>query len=438
MKSPLNGCYCGEILTGAESEVFTCAKCGHWFHAKCIPSATKPSRRWLCPGCKEESNKPTLGILQSHLNRCQMLKVALSEEQEIQNIIDRYQEWSDHVQHQLQSHESSHLIGGDPELSLKDYQLSGIWKQALVIGVDSREIASRALSAMKVEKSRPIIQTHLQEGGPTRFDIERCRKEEIPLYIVAKKPQVEIIETFIENSVKVEDPELEDPLISVAKRALISVKNWDTECQQLSCLLSEYAGQPIEQIPSELLRRTHEHIDKATTMKIQVNREALENLIFQSTAYCICRQTNDMNRPMLACEEEEDCPILWFHHRCVGLSETEAPPPGYKCPQCCCRKGEVYPYKLPRGSELEFARQYGLQDSCPVFGAPQMSSSETGPVLSTESSTAGLDISKLFSEVASQWESWTEIDRLRVLEHVSECVREESRRIHELQQKAKR
>eukprot|EP00210_Caulerpa_lentillifera_P004316 g4119.t1 len=450
----LNGCYCGNINSaGVQLDTIHCAKCSHWYHMRCIPYLVKSSRRWLCPGCKEEANKPSIGVLQSHLNRCQMLKVSLSEEKKLKLVISRYHEWLSSIRRQLEAHERSHLIGGEPNDALTDYELSLLWKQALIVGVDSREVANRALSAMKVEKYRPIIRRHLQEGGPTRFDIERCRKEEIPLYIVAKKPQVEVVRSFVENSAKFDGDNpttivAEDPLMTLAKRALVSVQNWEAECQKLSCLLSAHAGRPIEQVPCELLHKTHEHIDKATTMKIQVDRTALEQLIFQSTAYCVCRQTNDMDRPMLACEEEDDCPILWFHHRCVGLSETEAPPPGFKCPQCCFRKGQIYPYKLPRGSEMEFARQYGVQDSNPVFPVQMTAAESETSVLDemtttmttrkTYSTTAGLDISKLFSEVASDWANWSDIERLRVLEHVSDCVREESRRIHEMQQKAKR
>lgn len=119
--------------------------------------------------------------------------------------------------------------------------------------------------------------------------------------------------------------------------------------------------------------------------------------------------------------------------RCVGLNENDLPPPGYRCPHCCLRKGEKYPYPLPPGSASELSRQYASQ-TVPAFapvvanGPPAMSSAPLGSVPS-------VDIPSVFSEVASMWSQWNDIERLRVLERIGECVREESRRIHEQQQR---
>jgi len=215
----------------------------------------------------------------------------------------------------LSRHEASQTKPGNCPAPLDVSELACIWKQSLTIGVHCKDVLDRAARATKAAQCRALLVEHLEGSGLTTFDIPRCRKEEIPLHIVDKKPQVEIVRTFIENSVESDDPATMDPLVGKAKAALAAVYKWEAECQELTMLLDRHAGQSIERVPAELLRRTSDHIDKATTIRVQVSREALERLIFQSTPYCICRQTNDSERPMLACEEEEDCPILWFHHR---------------------------------------------------------------------------------------------------------------------------
>ena len=311
-----NGCYCGQ-LQGLEP-LLTCAKCGHWYHATCIPTVTKSSRRWLCNGCKSAAHRletPTCLTLQNHLAAYRLLKVSMSEERVLEAMLYHYQLWLNKVEELLTRHEANQTADRDPAAVLDVSELSCIWKQSMVIGIQSKDVTERAIRAIKVTQCRSIIQEHLQDRGLTSFDIPRCRKEEIPLHIIDKKPQVEIVRMFVENSVQTEDPEKMDPLVQAAKAALAVVYQWEAECQELTALLNRHRGEPIEQVPKELLRRTSEHIDKATTIRVQVNREALEHLIFQSTAYCICRQTNDSERPMLACEEEDECPILWFHHR---------------------------------------------------------------------------------------------------------------------------
>ena len=87
---------------------------------------------------------------------------------------------------------------------------------------------------------------------------------------------------------------------------------------------------------------------------------------------------------------------------------------------------------------MELARQIGAtqhRTSLPVptqTQQPPVSSCDPGQQITMH----GMDIASLFSDVASRWGQWTDIERLRVLEHVGECVREESRRIHEQQQRA--
>lgn len=314
--SGFNGCYCGQ-LQGLDP-LLTCAKCSHWYHAACIPSVIKPSRRWMCNACVSGAHRPEAPshmVMQNLLAAFRVLKVSLNEERVLEALLYHFQTWHARVTEMLDKHEVNQTSNRDPPAVLDVAELSCIWKQSLVIGIQCKEITERAIRATKVTQCRALIQEHLQDGGPTRFDIPRCRKEEIPLHIVDKKPQTEIVRTFVENSVQTDDPQLTDPLVHTAKAALAMVYKWEAECQELTSLLDRHAGEPIEHVPKELLRRTNEHIDKATTIRVQVNRDALEHLIFQSTAYCICRQTNDSERPMLACEEEDDCPILWFHHR---------------------------------------------------------------------------------------------------------------------------
>lgn len=314
--SGFNGCYCGQVQ-GLDT-LLTCSKCNHWYHAACIPTQTKSSRRWLCHGCKSSNHRieqPSHRVLQEHLDAYRRLNVFLTEERILETILSQFHAWHAKVTEMLGVHENYQMDSKNGTKPLYLSELSCIWKQSMVIGIQCEELTERALRAVKVAECRDRIQEHLQDGGPTRFDIPRCRKEEIPLHIIDKKPPIEMVRTFVENSVTSDDPSKMDPLVHTAKAALATVYKWEAECQELISKLDHHSGNSIEHVPKELLRRTNEHINKATTICIQVNRDCLERLIFQSTPYCICRQTNDSDRPMLACEEEDDCPILWFHHR---------------------------------------------------------------------------------------------------------------------------
>lgn len=81
--------------------------------------------------------------------------------------------------------------------------------------------------------------------------------------------------------------------------------------------------------------------------------------------YCLCRESYDRDRPMVACDECEE----WYHYECVGLrapkddeDDNEVAPKNFMCPPCCMK----VLLQSPSFLIAHLPCTAGLADSCPL------------------------------------------------------------------------
>ncbi|XP_077861678.1 inhibitor of growth protein 5-like [Saccoglossus kowalevskii] len=61
------------------------------------------------------------------------------------------------------------------------------------------------------------------------------------------------------------------------------------------------------------------------------NFKSVEDEILEDDEYCYCCGTETME--MIACDGK-DCPVVWFHYTCVGLSANTVPEGDWTCRIC--------------------------------------------------------------------------------------------------------
>lgn len=435
-------CYCGQGRGCGPA--LTCNECKDWVHIECLPANTKTSRKFVCPLCvgKSEVNRPTHAELRALLEAARQLHAVVPEEAELEAIVKHYQQWHAHVTGLLDGHTASRLVGGDPSGLLPNSVVDSILKQTVMVSVDSSALQERVLDHKKCEEWRLKVRDLLLQGEKRKHSILKCRREEVRIRWNEVKPTIEELQDLINESSTLRMDHQRDAMMCSAMYSISSCRQWAIEGRSIEALLAAHAGEPIAQVPAELLERTKSHIAYAQQIQLHVDPDVLEYLVHQSTPYCLCKQTNEIDRPMLACENEEKCPVLWYHHECVGLDAHSAPPPGYKCPHCCGAEGLPYPYDLPKKYAVDLVNQYGVATlfgdiECPVknesksdvhVNGGQNSFHESSPVVE-ETELLDLDMGQFLANLAVQWGSLSPGDRIQELERLENKMVDERKRL---------
>ncbi|GMH44241.1 hypothetical protein BSKO_12175 [Bryopsis sp. KO-2023] len=451
-QGPLKACYCGCVTP--DSPALTCVGCKEWIHLECLPVYAKASRKFLCPMCVPmcEINRPTHAELRVLLEAARQLRVRVPEEGQLNAIVKHYQQWHSHVTALLDGHDASRLVGGDPDGLLPEAVIHSMVKQTVMVGVDSTALHERVLDHRKSEFWRSRVQHLMLLGERTKTRIPKCRREDVPVRRNDMKPTIEHMQDLIVDSAGLRIDHTRDSMLVAAHGAISSCQQWAAEGRVIESLLGAHAGEPIHQVPADLLERTSNHIKQAQHIPIRVDPEILEYLVNQSTPYCLCKQTNEVDRPMLACEEEEKCPVLWYHYECVGLNTDLSPPPGYKCPHCCAAEGKAYPYSVPQRYAVDLAKKYGAQTVFGDAGRPcleafdhvkpgesveeneeRTDASRVGVLgssqVSSSRSQVESDMGTYLAALAVQWGVLSSDDQLRALTRLEEKVKDEAHRL---------
>lgn len=432
-------CYCGQPRGIAPS--LPCTQCKDWVHIECLPAYAKASRKFVCPLCDDtcEVNRPTHAELRALLEAARQLHAQVPEEAQLDAIIKHYQQWHGHVTGLLDGHDASRLVGGDPGGLLPDSVVSSILKQTVMVAVDSTALQERVVDHQKCEAWRIRVRDLLLMGERVKKQIPKCRKEEVPIRWNDMKPTVGDLQRLLAETPGFRMDHAQDSMVCAAKSAISVCEKWAAEGRVVEALLGSHAGEPICHVPAELLERTESHIRRAQQIPVHVDADVLEYLVHQSTPYCLCKKTNEIDRPMLACEEEEKCPVLWYHYECVGLDPDIAPPPGYKCPHCCASEEKPYPYELPQKFAVDLANQYSAET---LFGLRVSDNEGSDDGLKTNgtlkgfhspagTSKPGSDMGHYLADLAVQWSAMSEGDQAQALCRLQDKVRDETRRLQD-------
>lgn len=337
-------------------------------------------KKWICPLCQqpdsiieddsvleegeEREKKPLIEDIKQLIERANALEVEIEEEELLMIIYAKYQDWQEYIEDFIKNPygNDNDNIGTSTVINIINYpmwKLSMFIKQATFIKVDSETLCHK-LKRIKIGYvAHKKIQQYFKEweiikdSGIQRKTIKEDAVnilkekeiEELPLQMNTKKITIEEIEKCL-TDIDVIKEDSSYVIKNKLHKEIHESEKWHNNADKLIYQLKKYSDRYISEIPKELIQETKQHLCKSMDIFIKLNEEKMNSLIFQSSPYCLCRKTNDENRPMVACDYEEGCAI-WYHLSCVGLDEHQPLPSKYCCPLCCLKLDEFYPYELP-------------------------------------------------------------------------------------------